>query len=75
MNVLQLKFKDIAEYSDFLSLVTNIAYVQNISLKLINHFELVSSAGEGEILFQVKDPHPEEAKIYTHIYKTIREGE
>lgn len=75
MNVLQLKFKDIAEYSDFLSLVTNIAYVQNISLKSINHFELVSFTEGGEILFQVKNPHPEETKIYIHIYKTIREGE
>lgn len=75
MNILQLKFKDVAEYSDFLSLVTNIAYVQNISLKSINHFELVSSVGEGEILFQVKNLHPEEVKIYSHIYKTIREGE
>lgn len=72
MNVLQLKFKDIAEYSDFLSLVTNIAYVQHVPLKSIDRCHFTFSEEEDVYFLQIKNPSPEEAKIYTHIYRALR---
>lgn len=75
MNILQFKLEEVAEYSDFLSLVKNFSYVQSVPLKSIYRSHLAFSEEEEEVYFlRIENPSPREVKIYSHVYRQLKGG-